>query len=95
VSTAFEIALDLGQSGATDPALRKMLGPGGARLGYSLYRNAARTLVWGNTTGTGGNTQGSTGNGSLTSFPVYARIPAQTIPPAGTYSDVVGFTVQY
>lgn len=83
------------------------LGPGGANAGptarrmtkdaefitYGLYRDVARTLPWGNTSGT--DTLGGTGTGVTQNLPVYARIPPQTTPTPGLYSDTIVVTVTY
>jgi spore coat protein U-like protein len=95
-TTPYTVGLDNGQgSGVTGPAARKMTGPGGATLTYGLYQDSAHSLVWGNTTGTGGNTQGGTGSGNVTAYTVYGLMPPQTTPTAGSYSDTVGITVTY
>jgi len=95
-STPYTIGLDNGQgAGVTGPAARKMTGPGGATLTYGLYQDAAHSSVWGNTSGTGGNTQGGTGSGIVTPYTVYGLMPPQTAPAAGNYSDSVTITVTY
>jgi spore coat protein U-like protein len=95
-TTPYTVGLDNGQGiGVTNPAARKMTGPGGATLTYGLYQDSAHSLVWGNTTGTGGNTQGGTGSGNVTAYTVYGLMPPQTTPTAGSYSDTVGITVTY
>ncbi len=48
---------------------------------------------WGNTIGT--NTVAGTGDGTQTNYTVYGRVPAQTTPSAGFYSDTVVATVTY
>jgi spore coat protein U-like protein len=60
---------------------------------YELYRNSARTQRWGNTLNT--DTVTGTGNGNIQNLSVYGRVPAQTTPNAGTYTDVVVVTVTY
>jgi len=95
-TTPYQIGLDNGQgTGVTGPAARKMTGPLGATLTYGLYQDAAHSSVWGNTTGTGGNTQGGTGSGNVTAYTVYGLMPPQTTPAAGTYNDTVTVTVTY
>ncbi len=58
---------------------------------YGIYRDAGATLPWGNISGT--NTASlSSGTGTLTA---YGRVPAQTSPPPGSYSDVVNVVIMY
>ena len=91
-STPYSIALDGGLTAATSPTQRKMA-MGANRLTYGLYRDSPRNLPWGATSGT--NTSGGVGSGVGQSVSVYGRVPNQTIPPAGTYSDTVVVTVEY
>ena len=56
---------------------------------YELYRNSARTQVWGQTIGT--DTASGTGT---TTYQVYGRVPSLAY-PAGNYSDTVLVTVDY
>jgi spore coat protein U-like protein len=77
------MALDGGQTGATDPTQRKM-SKGTERVTYGLYRDAARSLPWGSTSGT--NTASGSGNAAVQNLTVYGRIPAQTTPSPGLYA---------
>lgn len=90
--TPYSIALDGGTSGATDPTQRKM-NRGGENVKYGLYRDAARTLPWGNTVGM--NTASSVGTGLAQTFTVFGRVPVQTTPSPGIYSDMIVVTVTY
>jgi spore coat protein U-like protein len=85
--TAYRVGLDNGTHGA-----RRMSGPGGF-IGYELYRNSGRTQRWGNTPGA--DTGNGSGNGSTQNFTVYGRVPPQSTPAAGTYTDTVTVTVTY
>ena len=87
--TAYQVGLDNGQH-ATGNA-RRMSGPGGM-VGYELYRNSARNLRWG---ATPGNTVLGSGTGGTQNFTVYGRVPSQTTPPAGVYTDTIVVTVTY
>ena len=60
-------------------------------IGYQLYRDAARTEVW----GSGAASLAGTGNGDAQNATVYGRIPAQALPPPGSYSDAVIATVSF
>jgi spore coat protein U-like protein len=87
----FNILLDAGTGAGATVDARLMTGPGGATVEYSLFRDPARTLIWGDTIG--GNTQAGTGTGSPQAFTVYGRVPPQTTPGAGNYSDTITATI--
>jgi spore coat protein U-like protein len=91
-TTPYNIGLDVGLGSGATVATRKMTS-GGATVSYSLYTDTNRSTVWGNTVGT--DTQAGTGNGTAQSFTVYGRVPPQTTPAPGTYSDTVTVTVTY
>lgn len=91
-TTPYNIGLDAGTGAGATVATRRMTS-GGATVDYSLYTDAARTTVWGNTVGT--DTVAATGNGASQSYTVYGRVPAQTTPAPGTYNDTVTVTVTY
>jgi spore coat protein U domain-containing protein, fimbrial subunit CupE1/2/3/6 len=86
----YNIGLDGGTSGNISG--RTMIN-GANTVGYQLYSDSSRTIVWGNTIGT--NTVASSGTGSSQAFTVYGQVPAQATPPAGTYNDTVNVTVTY
>lgn len=88
---AYQVGLDAGLNGANVNARHMALA--GSLVGYQLYTDAPRTLVWGNTPGS--NTVAGTGNGSVRNLSVYGRVPAQTTPTAGTYADTITVTVTY
>jgi spore coat protein U-like protein len=91
-TTPYNIGFDAGTGSGATVAARKMTN-GANTITYSLYSDAGRTTVWGNTVGT--NTVAATGNGSAQSFTVYGRVPAQTTPAAAAYSDTITVTVTY
>jgi len=88
----YNVGLDAGLNGAGNIGARKMIN-GVATVGYQLYSNSARSTVWGITVGT--DTLAGTGNGTAQSLTVYGRVPPQTTPAAGVYTDTVGVTVTY
>ncbi|HLH91093.1 MAG TPA: spore coat U domain-containing protein [Xanthobacteraceae bacterium] len=91
-TTPYNIGLDAGTgSGATVAA--RLMTASGATVTYSLYQDSAHSNVWGNSIGT--NTVAGTGNGTGQSYTVYGRVPPQTTPAPGTYSDTVTVTVTY
>ena len=89
--TTYNVGLGDGNENA-GPSGRAMA-LGANKIGYGLYRDGARSQVWGSTIGT--NTVGGTGTGAAQNVTVFARVAPQPTPPAGTYSDVVVVTVTY
>ena len=92
-TTAYTIGINAGTGAGATVAARKMTGPGAATVTYSVYRDAAHTLVWGTTIGT--DTVAATGNGSAQPVTVYGRVPPQGTPVPGAYSDTLTVTVTY
>jgi spore coat protein U-like protein len=91
-TTPYNIGLDAGTGAGATVATRKLTS-GGATVNYTLYSDTGRTTVWGNTVGT--DTVAATGNGTGQNYTVYGRIPVQTTPAPGTYSDTITVTVTY
>lgn len=91
-TTPWTVSLSTGSSAAFDP--RTMTGPGGATVDYNIYRDAARTEIWGD--GTGGTfTVTGTGNGGTQPQTGYGRVPPQAAPTPGGYSDSITATVTF
>jgi spore coat protein U-like protein len=88
----YALYLDGGLSGASDPTQRKMT-QSGKSVTYGLYQDSGRTMPWGSSTGV--NTAAGTGTGLAQNFTVYGRVPAQSTPSPGTYSDTVVATITY
>jgi len=88
----YTIALDGGSIGAINPVQRKM-SQGSERITYGLYQDSGRTQPWGDAAGI--NTAAATGSGLAQTFSVYGRVPAQSTPSPGTYTDTVVVTVSY
>lgn len=90
----FLISLSPGNSGSF--ASREMTS-GPFVMAYNIFRNAARTLVWGDGTG------GSVINGRIKwrngrqdfSLPAYGRVPARQSVGAGSYFDSLLVTVYF
>ena len=90
-TTPFTIGLDAGTT--TGGAIsQRLLTSGSATVNYNLYTSAAYATIWGMT---GGALVSSTGTGADQTFTVYGRVPAQTTPAPGTYTDTVTVTVTY
>lgn len=87
---SLSLALDGGNSG--DETARGLEDGLGNTLNYQLYRNSARTQLW----GTGANAMALqlliSGNGTV---PVYGRIAGGQEVPAGSYSDAVNVTLTF
>jgi spore coat protein U-like protein len=91
--TSYTVGLDNGTTSGATSATRLMAGGGSDTLGYSLYKDSARSSVWGNSVGS--NTTAGTGSGSLQSLTVYGRVPASQFVAPGAYTDTVTVTVSY
>jgi len=91
-TTPYNIGLNAGTGSGATVATRKLTS-GANTVNYTLYSNAGRTTVWGNTIST--DTVAGTGNGAAQNYTVYGRIPAQTSPAPGSYSDTITVTVTY
>ncbi|MFM0178067.1 spore coat U domain-containing protein [Paraburkholderia aspalathi] len=90
---AYQIALSSGLSGSVAARQMQRAGGGGA-VNYQLYTDAAHTSAWGD--GTAGTTMATgTGSGNAVSITVYGRVPAQTTPMPGNYSDTITATISF
>ncbi len=91
-TTPYNIGLNAGTGTGATVAVRRMTNAGNT-INYSLYTDAARSTVWGNTVGT--DTVSATGNGAAQSYTVYGRVPPQTTPAPATDTDTLTVTVTY
>ena len=89
------ITISLNKGGASTFNPRRML-KGGVALNYNLYREAARTNIWGD--GTGGtqtyNNPSAPADTNVT-VTIYGRIPAQQDVTAGSYSNSILATANF
>jgi spore coat protein U-like protein len=92
-TTPYTVGINVGNGAGATVAARRMTGPAAATVTYSVYRDAARSLVWGTTIGT--DTLAGTGDGTPQPITVYGRVPPQTTPAAGGYTDTLTVTVTY
>lgn len=95
LTVAYTLSLSTGSSGSY--SLRTLAGPG-SPLGYQLYADAARLLVWGN--GSSGTVTVSDsyllGLGIVSrNYPIYGRLPADQQVGAGTYADSITVTLDF
>jgi spore coat protein U-like protein len=92
-----DVTLRLGPSAGSGTIATRQLRSGANALNYNLYRDAARTQVWGQTAGADTvtmNINGIPNNGSRNgTFTIYGRIPALENAPAGAYTDSVQMTI--
>lgn len=88
---SYQIGLDNGLHYSA-PNRRLKHGATASYLTYELYRDAGRTLRWGD------DDAGSvfmTGDGTAQQITVYGRVPAGQSGPAGSYSNVTVVTVNF
>jgi spore coat protein U-like protein len=90
--TAYNVGLDVGLgTGAT--VANRIMKSGSNLLNYSLYQDAARTVVWGNTNGS--NTLSGTGSGVTQALTVYGRVFSGQSAALGNYQDTITVTVYF
>ena len=99
-TTPYSIGLDNGTN-VSGSQRRMRLGATANYINYSLYTDPARSVSWLATSSTTSCTGGAntcslgTGNGSNQNITVYGRVPPQTAPAAGTFSDTILITITY
>jgi len=86
----YSISLNGGGGGSI--GARRMIS-GGSEIGYQLYSDPGRSVVWGETLSV--DRVAGTGNGAAQPHTIYARVPIQTTPPIGIYNDTVMISVDY
>ena len=87
------VTLGPGQSGTF---FSRAMTSGAQSLGYNLFLDAARTVVWGD--GTGGTStyaDNNPANDINVVLPVYGRVPAGIDVSVGTYTDTVVATIEF
>lgn len=97
-ATPYNVALNAGlNDGAGGITARKLkIGASSDTVNYQIYRDAARTLVWGVTTSGTPDVVSGTGTGDGQAVTVYGRVPSvQNNPKIGTYNDTITVTVNY
>ena len=73
---------------------RAMTGPGGAKLGYRLYRDATHAVEWGD--GSGSPAVGGTSDGRQpVKLTIYGVIPFRQSVPEGAYADALLVTLAF
>ena len=90
--TPYTVGLNAGVGTGATVAIRKMSN-GIAFLNYSIYSDAARTIIWGSTVGV--DTLARTAGILSATIPVYGRVFAgQNVSP-GSYTDLINVSVDY
>lgn len=92
-TTPYNVGLNAGLATGATVTARKMTGPAGALLAYSLFSDSARSINWGQTIGT--DTVTGTGNGSAQALTVYGQVAAAQYLAPGAYTDTITATVTY
>jgi spore coat protein U-like protein len=90
-TTPYTVGLNGGNANASDPTQRKMSN-GSSQITYGLYQSNGASSPWGNTSS---NWVSGTGSGSGQALTVFGRLPVQTTPVPGAYSDTIVATVTY
>jgi spore coat protein U-like protein len=90
--TTYNVGLNEGTSSGATVNQRKMAS-GANSLNYQLYSDSARSIIWGNTTGT--DTVTGTGTGLTQDHTIYGAVPAAQAVPAGDYADTITVRVYY
>jgi spore coat protein U-like protein len=92
-STPYSIGLDPGQGSGATVSARLMTGAANTTVAYAVYKDAAHSQLWGQTANV--DAQAAVGTGAVQSFNIYGRVPAQSTPAPGGFSDLVAITVTY
>jgi len=88
----YDIGLNAGTGVGATVSTRRMTRDD-QTLAYSLYRDGARSLTWGDRIGT--DSVAGVGTGLPTNHKVYGRVPARQAVRSGLYADVIIATVYY
>lgn len=91
-TSPWNIGLDPGTASGATVSTRAMQF-GSESLNYGLYRDASRSLNWGQTIGT--DTLAGTGTGLPQINTVYGRVPAGQYPSPGVYLDTITATLTF
>lgn len=93
-TTPYAVSLDAGaNAGGLGNFGARAIKNGSHTLGYQLYLDAIRSIVWGN--GTSSSVLPGTGTGSNQSLTIYGRLPTLVGAVPGNYTDTVTVTVTY
>jgi spore coat protein U-like protein len=90
--TPYTIGLNKGTGAGATITTRKMTGPGPELLNYTLSKDDARTINWGDTPP---DTVPGTGTGAVQPHTVFGKIPASQFVQSGEYSDTISVTLTF
>nr|WP_260853940.1 spore coat U domain-containing protein [Paraburkholderia sp. BCC1886] len=90
---AYRIALSAGSSGSMTARQMQRTGGGGV-VNYQLYTDSGRSIAWGDGSA-GTSTVDAVGTGNAVTINVYGRVPAQSTPMPGSYSDTITATISF
>lgn len=91
--TAYDIGLDAGAGLGATVAIRRMTSPSAATIDYTLFSDAGRVTLWGETILT--DTVSATGDGTQQDFTIYGRVTPQVTPAPAVYTDTITVTVTF
>ena len=87
------ITLSKGASSSFNP---RTMTRSGETLNYNLFRDAARTTIWGDgTSGTSTYSDNNPPNATNVTVTVYGRVPSGQDVSAGVYSDTVSAVINF
>ncbi|MGE3294284.1 MAG: spore coat U domain-containing protein [Geminicoccaceae bacterium] len=89
---AGQLRFQLDGGGSGSPTARRLSNGSGGLLAYGIYRDSARTQVFGQGANSRLVTLAAAGSGNVS---VYGKIPAGQSVAAGTYSDTVVITLDF
>ena len=92
-NNAYSLALNGGTVGGNVLARKMKHSTAADTVGYQLYQGSNYAIVWGDATG--GSPKTGLGLGTVQNHTVYGRVPAQTTPRPGSYSDTVTATITF
>jgi spore coat protein U-like protein len=90
------IWITMSRGGNSDGYIPRAMSKGGDKLEYNLYRDATRSVVWGNLTGgTSIYYDVDPANNQNVTVTIYGRVPAGQDVSAGGYSDTVQIEINF
>jgi spore coat protein U-like protein len=90
---AANVWIGIGYGSNVSGTTRRMKDAGTNYVTYELYRDAARSAIWGNVQASGASYTPTTK--AATTFTVYGRMPANQDAAVGSYTDTVQMTVNF
>ena len=94
-SAASNVTISL-STGASSSYRPRAMSKGAEALNYNLFRDAARTSIWGDgTNGTAVYSRNNPPNNNPVNVTVYGQIPAGQDVSAGTFSDTISATINF